>query len=340
MLHWKTGAGALGESCKNNPMQSSRNRLVIAAARPTAQSRSASEPRRSQTNFLLSETDLDANGPVVLSATGTAVASPAGKSEYDLYGLPACVIIIKIKSIWPIGCVTHVRLGHGKGTREMRVESETLENAEAPRDDERGLGDEPVAATEGAAPKPLDEPGHQPSNLATLEGPGFPVEAVATAERERPRIDATPDFGLLIHQVTYSVRRGSEENRNWRLMDGAVGLYQSLEPQDPTESIIARLIVASTNATMDSLGRAAQCDDLSRARDLNLRYGLKAAPVVADLIKLLASYRGQSQGRQTVTVREVNVEAGGQAIVGNVEVGDRRNKPAQALMAPGKGETK
>lgn len=219
----------------------------------------------------------------------------------------------------------------------MREESETPKNAEAQQDDARGLGAEPVAVTEGAAATPLDEPGRQHSNLVTLEGPGLPVEAAATGERERPRIDHTADFGLLIHQVTYSVPLGSEENRNWRLMDGAVGLYQSLKPQDPIESIIARLIVASTNATMDCLGRAAQCGE-SRARDLDLRYGLKAAPVVADLIKLLESRRGQS--RPSVTVGAVNVEAGGQAIVGQVAVGDRRNETAQAIAAPGKGESK
>jgi hypothetical protein len=148
-----------------------------------------------------------------------------------------------------------------------------------------------------------------------------------------------PDGFLLAHQLTSSVPRGREEKREWQLMDGAVGLYLSLQPQDPIESIISRLIVAGTNATMDCLGRAAQFDSSSRARDLNLRYGLKGAPVVADLIKLLESRRGQ--GRPNVTVGNVNVEAGGQAIVGSVEIGDRRNKTAQALMVPGhQGEPK
>ena len=57
----------------------------------------------------------------------------------------------------------------------------TPENAETQPDDERGLGAEPVAVTEGAAAKPIDEPDSQHSNLATLEGRGLPVEAAATS---------------------------------------------------------------------------------------------------------------------------------------------------------------
>jgi len=40
----------------------------------------------------------------------------------------------------------------------MREESETPENAEAQQDDERGLGAEPVAVTEGAAARFGSEP--------------------------------------------------------------------------------------------------------------------------------------------------------------------------------------
>ena len=57
---------------------------------------------------------------------------------------------------------------------------------------------------------------------------------------------------------------------------------------------------------------------------MNLRYGIKGAATLADLIKLYDSRRGK--GGQTVTVGKVNVEAGGQAIVGNVETGDRRKQ--------------
>lgn len=167
----------------------------------------------------------------------------------------------------------------------MLDERGPLENTELRENDEPSVGAEPVAATEAAAVVPLDEPDRQHPDadeltLAKLERtkePGLPVEAAAAAEPGLP----------LTRQLIGSVRLGGNEQLNWTLIGDAVGLYQSLKPQDPIESIISRLIVAGTNATMDCLERAAQFDGSSRARELNLRYGLKGAPVVADLIKLL-----------------------------------------------------
>jgi hypothetical protein len=54
-----------------------------------------------------------------------------------------------------------------------------------------------------------------------------------------------------------------------------------------------------------------------KLRDLNLRHGMKGATIAADLLKALNDQR--SEKPEKVTVGNVNVEAGGQAIVGNVE---------------------
>lgn len=55
-------------------------------------------------------------------------------------------------------------------------------------------------------------------------------------------------------------------------------------------------------------------------RGENLKYAAKLSRVYADQMEALARYRGKSQ--QTVRVEHVTVQAGGQAIVGNVR-GDR-----------------
>jgi hypothetical protein len=54
-------------------------------------------------------------------------------------------------------------------------------------------------------------------------------------------------------------------------------------------------------------------------RELNLRYGLKAAEVAAQLIRAREDRNREKPDR--VSVGAVNVEAGGQAIVGNVKSG-------------------
>jgi hypothetical protein len=117
------------------------------------------------------------------------------------------------------------------------------------------------------------------------------------------------------------------ENRevNELMSDGAVELYRRLAPKDALDEIAAVLAVSVSNASLDCLAQAARvAPQHLDHRDLNLKHGLKGAAVAADLIRLLDSRRGQSS--KSVSVGNVNVEAGGQAIVGNVGTGPRRNE--------------
>lgn len=193
--------------------------------------------------------------------------------------------------------------------------------------DWEGVGG-PSAAT-NAMPASADQPDVSLTPLAPPEGkqePSLPVEAAATTKINQICFDERPpDFDLLIHQMVGSVAYGGldpHKETAEKLEDGAVALYLSLKPQDAVESVLGRLIVAGTNASMDSFGRAAQCDESLRARDLNLRLGFKGSAVVCDLLRFWESRRGR--GGSNVKVGEVNVAAGGQAIVGTVQSGERR----------------
>jgi hypothetical protein len=109
-------------------------------------------------------------------------------------------------------------------------------------------------------------------------------------------------------------------------MDGSVGLYLSFNPKDAADAVLTRLIVATTNASMESFALAAQCAQSDRARELQLRIGFKGTETVNKLIEMLDRRRGQSPQNvlvgtvNNVTVGEVTVEKGGQAIVGVTEV--------------------
>lgn len=149
---------------------------------------------------------------------------------------------------------------------------------------------------------------------------------------ERP-----PDSELLTHQLARSVSTGSIGGwKKSKLKGGAVALYSALRPRDASESILARVIVALNNATMDCFDRASLCGNVA-ARDVNLRQGIKGAATIADIIEQYENRRHQS--RPQVAVGKVNVEAGGQAIVGKVEVGDRCNKRPGPGSVPHKATT-
>ena len=116
-----------------------------------------------------------------------------------------------------------------------------------------------------------------------------------------------------------------------RVFQGTIELYHGLEPKNALESILGSLIVNVSNAANDCLSQAARVppNELQH-RDLNLRHALKGAAVVTQLIDAFERVRGSRPGN--VNVGNVNVELGGQAIVGTVHSApsDRRGKAPTA----------
>jgi len=106
--------------------------------------------------------------------------------------------------------------------------------------------------------------------------------------------------------------------------NGAIALYNAFNPRDAYESVAARLTVGLTNCAMASMARAAKQGCPANARELEMRVAIKSASAVTELLKVL-EHRGSS--RQTVTVGQVTVQSGGQAIVGNV---GPRQQPSSA----------
>jgi hypothetical protein len=103
-----------------------------------------------------------------------------------------------------------------------------------------------------------------------------------------------------------------------KLQQETVALYRDLETDGPIDSLLGRIFVGLGNSVMAALARAGNTQN-PKALEVNLRHAEKGARVAIDLAETLR-HRARSKN---VTVGRVNVEAGGQAIVGNVE-----NKPS------------
>jgi hypothetical protein len=109
--------------------------------------------------------------------------------------------------------------------------------------------------------------------------------------------------------------------------EGSGELYLALEPKDAAAAMRAALTVGVTTATMDCLGEAARMKAFPAARDMALKQAFSGAKVASDLLETLERHRRQDP--KGVSVGNVNVEAGGQAIVGHVEArGDPRASAA------------
>ena len=118
------------------------------------------------------------------------------------------------------------------------------------------------------------------------------------------------------------------------LLHGSLGFYRLLAPRTAAESMLAEVIVATFNSTMEDYAQAAQCGSSHRARILNATNGYRGTDI---LNRLLERYQAMQAKSRTATQRElknvmvghVTVEPGGQAIVGRVTM--PRRKPGNKM---------
>src|SRR5262245_5861403 len=116
-----------------------------------------------------------------------------------------------------------------------------------------------------------------------------------------------PDLAVLIPPMA-----------NLEFREDACKLYRGLNPRNTSEAMVATLTVGLFNASMASISEATRQDAPVQVRDINFRNGVKAAASAVEFLDKLH----QMQGSQTtVRVGNVNVEAGGRAIVGHVQSG-------------------
>lgn len=115
-----------------------------------------------------------------------------------------------------------------------------------------------------------------------------------------------------------------EDDKNARILR-AVELFEELKPQDAAETMLAAQMVGTHTAALDCLRRAALANQTFEGRDLAFKHATKLMTLYTQQLATLNKHRGK--GQQKVTVEYVNVEPGGQAIVGNVETGKTTSSP-------------
>ncbi len=115
----------------------------------------------------------------------------------------------------------------------------------------------------------------------------------------------------------------SEADREARIRS-AMDVLRGIRPKDEIEGLLATQMVATHNAAMECLRRAMIPQQSVEGRDQNLKHAVKLLAIYARQIETLNKHRGK--GQQKVTVEHVNVEAGGQAMVGHFETGKQPSK--------------
>jgi hypothetical protein len=100
----------------------------------------------------------------------------------------------------------------------------------------------------------------------------------------------------------------------------ALGFVDSMAPRDAAETLLLAQMAAIHQATMMMARRLNHVENL-RQQDAAERALNRLARTYAAQVEALKRYR--SKGQQIVRVERVNVESGGQAVVGHVQHGGR-----------------
>jgi hypothetical protein len=119
---------------------------------------------------------------------------------------------------------------------------------------------------------------------------------------------------------------GVSDQESIILRKGAVSRYREFAAEDATARLLAIMAVGLHNATMQALEIAAH-SDVPDVRNDEMRNANRGAKTVVDLLEALDRHRGR--GAQNVTVGQVTVESGAQAVVGNVNAEGRSSTEAE-----------
>jgi len=141
------------------------------------------------------------------------------------------------------------------------------------------------------------------------------------------------DSTLLTHQLTDIVNFGPLSKAR-EMKNDAIRLYASLESKNPSESILNRLQVMMLISVAECHARAARTAN-PKAIDVNLRHAVNGTNAI---IKLMEAGERRNKPKQ-VMIGEVNIEAGGRAVVGTFQArskAKRRRKSNKGAHGHGK----
>jgi hypothetical protein len=128
-------------------------------------------------------------------------------------------------------------------------------------------------------------------------------------------------LGVIVNQIANLINTGNgpPDRTDMDEINAGLAFVVEMKPQDPTEMFLASQMFAIQNLAMDTARRTVFKDQAPEARNQYMDQTIKLMRTFTTQVEALAKYR--TKGKQKITVQHVNVENGGQAIVGDVSQG-------------------
>ena len=121
--------------------------------------------------------------------------------------------------------------------------------------------------------------------------------------------------------VSFAINLEQKPGKNQKAVNAIMGAVHGLAPNDEAEAMLICQMAACQGYAMELMTRAAHTGTLLVAESV-VNMANKLMRTYTSQMQTLARYRGKTS-QQKVIVEHVNVEAGGQAVVGAVQAGGR-----------------
>lgn len=126
----------------------------------------------------------------------------------------------------------------------------------------------------------------------------------------------SPDFlATQVTELSAAFRTRGNRDATEQELNAGIALVAAIAPENELEAALAVQMAGCHALTTEMIGRAAGADNLNHAQAFG-NLAIKLQRTFTGQIEALARMRGK--GQQTVRVEHVTVEAGAQAIVGDV----------------------
>jgi hypothetical protein len=128
-------------------------------------------------------------------------------------------------------------------------------------------------------------------------------------------IDLQQHFQNQLVSVFKGCSPNAHEEKIVSVLNMAIAILNEIQPRDIIESMLVVQMIGVHNMAMTTLGNA-MLTDTQAGREVNVCQATKMLRTFTQQMDTLKNYR--QKGQQKVTVEHVNVNNGGQAIVGSV----------------------
>jgi hypothetical protein len=197
-----------------------------------------------------------------------------------------------------------------------------VRNLTAGDEDEQPSGRKAVTFSKTAAAELLNRLDRPAARLALPAAGDGPTALLPVSERFNTVIGCkTDEVGLTLLAQIVKLEADdlacASDERTEELLMKATAMLAELEPATATESMLAAQMIGAQRMVMKFLERSMLPGQTTAAIDANINRAAKLMRIFNEQVETMAKLKGKS-GQQRVVVEHVNVEPGGQAIVGTV----------------------